>query len=44
MLRKDELAKAAEAKHLSLFNAERDYLLEALLYALYAKNKKKLVF
>ena len=44
MLRKDELAKAAEAKHLSLFNAERDYLLEALLYALYAKIKNELVF
>src|SRR3989338_8213636 len=44
MLRKDELSKIAEAKHLSLFNAERDYLLEMLLFALYGKIKDELVF
>ncbi len=44
MLRKDELSRIAEAKHLSLFNAERDYLLEMLLFALYAKIKDELVF
>ncbi len=44
MLRKDELSKIAEAKHLSLFNAERDYLLEVLLFALYTKIKDELVF
>lgn len=44
MLRKDELSKIAEAKHLSLFNAERDYVLEILLFALYANSKKELVF
>lgn len=44
MLREDELAKIAEAKHLSLFNTERDYLLEMLLFALYARIKDELVF
>ncbi|MBI4980279.1 nucleotidyl transferase AbiEii/AbiGii toxin family protein [Candidatus Woesearchaeota archaeon] len=44
MLRKDELSKIAEAKHLSLPNAERDYLLEVLLFALYTKIKDELVF
>ncbi len=44
MLRKDELAKIAEAKHLSLFNAERDYLLEVILFALYTNMKNELIF
>ncbi|MBS3138746.1 nucleotidyl transferase AbiEii/AbiGii toxin family protein [Candidatus Woesearchaeota archaeon] len=44
MLRKDELSKIAEAKHLSLFNTERDYLLEMLLFTLYTKIKNELVF
>lgn len=44
MLRKDELAKIAETKHLSLSNAERDYLLELLLFALYTNIKNELVF
>jgi len=33
MLSKSELMKAAEIKHLSLRNAERDYLLELILYS-----------
>lgn len=44
MLRKDELAKMAESKRLSLLNTERDYLLETLLFALYQKVKQELVF
>lgn len=44
MLRKDELSRIAEAKHLSPFNAERDYLFEVLLFALYTKIKDELVF
>ena len=44
MLRKDELATIAETKRLSLTNAERDYLLEALLFALYTNIKNELVF
>ena len=34
MLSKSELMKVAEIKHLSLRNAEKDYLLELILYAL----------
>lgn len=44
MLRKEELLKIAEAKHLSLFNAERDYLLEMILFSLYNQIKDELVF
>ncbi|MBU2638657.1 MAG: nucleotidyl transferase AbiEii/AbiGii toxin family protein [Nanoarchaeota archaeon] len=44
MLRKEELVKIAETKHLSLLNAERDYLLEVILFALYARIKNELVF
>lgn len=35
MIKKDELAKTAEAKRLSLENAEKDYLLELLLFSIY---------
>lgn len=44
MLQKAELSKIAETKHLSLFNAERDYLLEVLLFALYNEIKDELIF
>ncbi len=44
MLRKDELAQIADAKHLSLLNAQRDYVLEVILFALYASIKDELIF
>ncbi len=37
MIRKDELAKAAESKRLSLENAEKDYFLELLLFSIYGE-------
>lgn len=44
MLRRDELGKIAEKKNLTLLNAERDYLLEMILFALFQKVKGELVF
>ena len=44
MLRKDELAQIAETKHLSLLNAQRDYVLELILFALYTHTKNEFVF
>lgn len=43
MIRKYELARIAELKLLSLVNAEKDYLLELLLFFL-SENKRYLVF
>ncbi len=37
MIKKDELTRIAEAKRLSLENAEKDYLLELLLFAIYSE-------
>ncbi len=44
MIRKDELKKAAEAKRLSLGNAERDYILEVLLFQIFSEFPDALVF
>ena len=44
MLRKDELVKIAEIKKLPIFNAERDYVLEVILFALYTNIKNELIF
>ncbi|TRZ54802.1 nucleotidyl transferase AbiEii/AbiGii toxin family protein [archaeon] len=35
MIRKDELAKAADSKRLSMENAEKDYFLDLLLFSIY---------
>lgn len=43
MIRKDELTEIADLKHLSLMNAEKDYLLELLLFFL-SENKRYIVF
>jgi predicted nucleotidyltransferase component of viral defense system len=43
MIGLDELARVAEAKRLSLDNAETDYLLEMLLFALCGEVKVKLI-
>jgi len=43
MITKSELAKTAEIKHLSLRNAEKDYLLELMLYTI-SDFRRSLVF
>jgi len=43
MIKKDELKKAAEAKKLSIENAEKDYLLELLLFYIYSEFGDTLV-
>ncbi len=43
MIKKDELTKTAEAKRLSLENAEKDYLLELLLFSIYNNFGETLV-
>jgi hypothetical protein len=44
MIRRDELRKASDAKRLTLENAERDYVLEVLLYQIYSEFPDELVF
>ena len=44
MLGKEDLSRLAEVKRLSLRNAEKDYVLELLLYLIYTYAGKELVF
>jgi predicted nucleotidyltransferase component of viral defense system len=43
MISKLELTRIAEMKHLTIRNAEKDYLLEFLLYSL-SDDRRSLVF
>lgn len=43
MMKKDELLKIAEAKRLSARNAEKDYLLELLLFSIFSESGDSLV-
>lgn len=44
MIKKEELARIAEAKRLTIKNAEKDYLLELLLFAISSDSGDSLVF
>ncbi len=44
MIKKEELAEVADAKRISLKNAEKDYLLELLLFAIYSETGDSFVF
>ncbi len=44
MIKKEELSEIANAKRISLRNAEKDYLLELLLFAIYSETGDSFVF
>ncbi|MBU4245435.1 MAG: nucleotidyl transferase AbiEii/AbiGii toxin family protein [Nanoarchaeota archaeon] len=44
MIRKEELVRIADAKKLSMKNAEKDYLLELLLFAIFSESGDSLLF
>lgn len=44
MIKKEELAEIANAKRISLKNAEKDYLLELLLFAIFSETGDSFVF
>lgn len=44
MIKKEELAEIAKAKRISLKNAEKDYLLELLLFAIFSETGDSFVF